>query len=82
MHALTKPVNLLRRLAPSVFQRITQEASMSSKLYPYPCWQQGMGLENIHVFLEDVWKTLGRRGHLSRFGLEDVNLSNEKKIII
>ena len=39
-------------------------------------------LENTHVFLEDVWKTLGRRGHLSRFGLEDVNLSNEKKNII
>ena len=32
-------------------------------------------LKNPCVFVEDVWKTCGRRAHLLRFGSEDVNLS-------
>ena len=32
-------------------------------------------LENQGFFAEDVWKTRGRRAHLSCFGLEDVLLS-------
>ena len=68
MHALTMAVNLLRRLAPGVFQRITQEASMSSKRYPYPCWQQGMGLTRRWKTPMFSWKTSGRH-------LEDVDTS-------
>ena len=34
---------------------------------------------NHCVFLEDVWKTLGRRGHLSQNPLEDTDLEKEYK---